>query len=310
MRLDKLPFLACPDLECRGVLKLDGEEDSEEIMEGWVVCGSCGETYPVLKGVLILVPNVWNYLARNFFFLKGICTKYGGLSSGMLKTIMTRLPFPLPKQVNYDESRQRAFEKESAFYLLSHYGGLNEAASPDEPLFRFLAEHQTKSPHDVLEGFLQKAPCSGIALEVGCNVGGFLKRLSSHYETVFGVDLNLEILILARKMLKPGNVEVLLALGESLPFADGSLGLTASVNVLDVVEKPERFLQEQIRVLNPNGQLLLTHSNYPSQEINNVLRDSLAMAKEQDPVCWIYRKGPRNYEIFYTHCLSAVKKRN
>ncbi|MBI4124810.1 MAG: methyltransferase domain-containing protein [Deltaproteobacteria bacterium] len=323
-----LKFLACPNPSCRGTLKLDAagslkssDKKSREIAEGFVACQTCREIYPILKGIVILVPDVWNYLSRNFLLIKGICAKYGGLAPQTLKTIMSRISLPLPKQVDYDVSRQRVFERESSFYRLSHYGDLWKGLSPKEPLFDFLQQQKGRSPHDVLETFLLNGTRKngGIAVEVGCNVGGFLKRIAPRYETLFGVDLNLEVLILAKKLLKGGPVELLLAQGEYLPFADQTLDLAASVNVIDLLEKPEEFLKEQTRPLKKGGKLLLAapyvfaqnlngRAKNPIQWVKNMLKGKILLEKEKDPVCWIYRKGPRQYEIFYTHCLSAVKR--
>lgn len=328
MQLGKLKFLVCPQASCRESLQFNRDlpwnacqKDSGEILEGFVCCERCGQTYPVLKGILFLVPDVWNYCSKHFLLIQGICEKYGGIFPAIQKELLARVPLPLPKQVPYDDLRKRAFEKESSFYRLSHYGGLGEALSKEEPLFDFLKQQEGISPHDILEGFLKETAGrkKEIALEVGCSVGGFLTRLAARYETVFGIDANFEVLILARKMVRKNNVELVLSQGEFLPFANRTVDLVASANVIDVVEKPEAFLQEQMRLLRKGGKLLLTtpygftqkhngHPASPKQWVQNVLSRQMALEKEEDPVCWIYRKDPRHYEIFYTHCLSAIKR--
>jgi uncharacterized protein YbaR (Trm112 family) len=50
-----LEILCCP--LCKGELELrDGEEEEGEIVSGTLVCGGCGEQYPVSDGIPNMLP--------------------------------------------------------------------------------------------------------------------------------------------------------------------------------------------------------------------------------------------------------------
>ncbi len=51
-----MEILACP--VCKGVLELrvDTEDDEEEVIEGSLVCRKCPETYPITDAIPNLLP--------------------------------------------------------------------------------------------------------------------------------------------------------------------------------------------------------------------------------------------------------------
>ncbi|MBC7109619.1 MAG: methytransferase partner Trm112 [Archaeoglobi archaeon] len=56
MKKKTLEILACP--ECKGELELRPEvEEGEEILEGELICKSCGERYIITEGIPDLRPK-------------------------------------------------------------------------------------------------------------------------------------------------------------------------------------------------------------------------------------------------------------
>jgi uncharacterized protein YbaR (Trm112 family) len=54
MKRTLLEVLACP--KCKGELKLEVEEEGEEIMRGSLYCQNCHHAYPIVDGIPNLMP--------------------------------------------------------------------------------------------------------------------------------------------------------------------------------------------------------------------------------------------------------------
>ncbi|MEB2773940.1 Trm112 family protein [Algoriphagus sp. D3-2-R+10] len=57
MKLETIEKLCCPfdkqDLELKTILT----DDRENIIEGWLTCGTCMRLYPIIKGIPIMNPD-------------------------------------------------------------------------------------------------------------------------------------------------------------------------------------------------------------------------------------------------------------
>jgi ubiquinone/menaquinone biosynthesis C-methylase UbiE len=94
------------------------------------------------------------------------------------------------------------------------------------------------------------------ALELGCGAGAGLVALSHSYRNVIGIDPSLSQLILARKFCDEnniGNVQLVQAYGQQLPFPDNSFSYATAQNVLEHVFDVEGVIAEVSRVLKPSG---------------------------------------------------------
>jgi len=88
-----------------------------------------------------------------------------------------------------------------------------------------------------------------LGLEVGVGTGRFASELGVQV----GVDPAIRCLELARRR----GIQVVQAVGEELPFRDGSFDLILVVVSLCFMEDPDRALSEVGRVLRPGGRLIL-----------------------------------------------------
>lgn len=98
-------------------------------------------------------------------------------------------------------------------------------------------------------------------LDIGCGVGAFVRRLREFSSRVCGVDVDAE-------WVAQGGQEVpnlALAVGENLPFADGSFDVVLLHEVLEHVTDDRRTLREAGRVLAPGGRVVVFCPNrlYP-----------------------------------------------
>jgi SAM-dependent methyltransferase len=94
-------------------------------------------------------------------------------------------------------------------------------------------------------------------LDVACGSGDLLAPLAESNSKVVGVDLDAEMLDLARaRSSSAGNVEIREMSAESLAFDDGSFDAVTCFSALPYLDQ-ERAISEIARVLRPGGRLVL-----------------------------------------------------
>lgn len=302
-----LSRLACPGPSpsrggrCQGRLGLASSsgpparfapEDPEELVEGAVRCERCRTVYPVLAGVLVLVPRPLDYLGHRFSSVTSWAGLHGGVSEEAARWLVEqRLPSYETRPLRDAPDTHVALHFEEAAELW---------AETDLPATfqAFLEESRDRGPYAVLEDMARRwpepegGPETGsdadpsprrLAVDAGCGVGGLTHRLAGHYRTVLGIDLSFTSVWLARSIVlhRPtphryrvlrqrdvfeertlpvtprSNVELLVADCSRLPLADGCADAVASANVLELVH-PRRPLEEAGRILRTGGLLLLT----------------------------------------------------
>lgn len=96
----------------------------------------------------------------------------------------------------------------------------------------------------------------GCLLDVGCGAGAFL-AVQSPDRPLAGVDISLEWLVVARRLLAAAGVEAHLAAAhaEALPLAAWSVGSAVALDVIEHVGDQVRTFAEIDRVLAPGGML-------------------------------------------------------
>lgn len=298
----RLKDLVCPTKAnkhlCQGGLKLkksiNSKGNSSEISEGILKCVKCKAEYPILLGIPILMENIKKYLRENYYYLTGLARLNGGMSQEMHSFLMSQILLDLkspkeklfPKQRRYNRNTASNFSRGISSYLINHYDNLMDIINKDDPLYDFFHKYAQKNPHSVLGEMASRyADGKGIAVEIGCGVGGLTTKLTKFYDFSYGVDTSLETLLLARRIIKQlpkglkkyclyqernkyyfrnikveggRNVEFICASGANLPFRDKSVDAVCSCNVIDIVKEPRHLLQEKIRILKRKGIFLIS----------------------------------------------------
>ncbi len=99
----------------------------------------------------------------------------------------------------------------------------------------------------------------GLVLDVGCGSGLFFQEVASQAEIVLGVDISHKLLLKAQKHAKVfGNVFVLQADADYLPFRNGLFDGVFAFTVLQNVPQPSETLLELKRVVRLSGRLVVT----------------------------------------------------
>ena len=102
-----------------------------------------------------------------------------------------------------------------------------------------------------------------IVLDVGCQCGALAVALSERGAAVTGIDVEENLLVGARLRAKGYGVSPVFvkAVGEALPFENGSFSLVTLIDVIEHVEEIEKSLAECVRVLAPGGVLIVQGPN-------------------------------------------------
>ena len=304
MKQEALRWLVCPGKvekrPCYGTLQIEQamshwDEDLQESLEALLRCDACNRTYPVVCGIPILMDELPQYLRRNYSFIVGCCRAQASLSDEMQAALLNYVLLDLksgeeelfPNASRYTRETQLDFLAEIGPYLCNHYDDLGSLAKPTDPLYEFLKGYSTRNPHAVLEGFANHYGNGGqgLAVDIGCHVGGFTALQAQRARFVYGIDVSFQNLLLASQIVKGRpkkldryrlyqegkryhwrdldaphcpNVEFVVAAGGNLPFKASSVDTVSSCNVVDIVEQPMKLVDEKLRVLKKGGLLLLS----------------------------------------------------
>lgn len=124
-------------------------------------------------------------------------------------------------------------------------------------------------------------------LEVGCGIGTDLVRFARGGAKVTGVDLSQTAIDLAQKNFAHNNlaaVDLRVANGEQLPFADATFDVVYGHGVLQYTADPARMIRECHRVLKPGGAAIFMVYNRVSwlNALSKVMK--VALEHEDAPV--------------------------
>ena len=221
-------------------------EDDDDLLEGILSCANenCRREYPVVDGIPVIVAAIRAWLSANPLQML--------LRDDLSPEIESLIGDTLGSGSAFDAVRQHV-----GIYAHDHYR-VGAAAS-----------------------LLDRVPLAGgPALDVGCATGGTTFRIASRLgQQTLGIDLNFAMLRVASSALRRGRVRyarrsvgLVYAREEvafdpparelvdfwccdaaALPFADGTFGVAASLNVLDCVPSPRDALRELARVVQPGG---------------------------------------------------------
>ncbi len=248
------------------VVRAESRHGDDDIDEGILVCGACRMEFPILDGIPILLNDLRTFIRDN------------------LSHLLTRTDVsPVLESVLADASGPgTVFEAARQFissYASDHYGDLDAAVAgpltgPAAP--GAVARHVAAG----FELFGGGASGAGLALDLGCSVGRSSFELTRRTSgLVLGLDLNIPMLRLARRVLTTGRVNyrerrvglvyddrdfpVALPSPERVdfwaanvleaPFRAARMGTVAAMNVIDCVPSPATFLHAVERLLAPGA---------------------------------------------------------
>ncbi len=252
------------------VLEPGAQATSNAIVSGVLRCrdAECGERFPIIAGVPILVPDVRGWLSENLPLVLA-----GDVEDAAVEAVITAALGP--------DSVHNITRAQQSRYAHDHYGDLFEGA-PDgaEP-------PPGRARHCLTEALRHLGVGRGPRLDIGCAAGGTSFDLAASYEApVLGVDLSWPLLRIGRGILDRGllryplrhsgdayerretyhfppeadRVDFWIADAQALPFAANTFRLVVALNVLDCVPDPARLVAEISRVTRPGGDVAFATS--------------------------------------------------
>jgi SAM-dependent methyltransferase len=148
----------------------------------------------------------------------------------------------------------------------------------------FLCAGERAGVHALHKELVGKA--RGFTVEIGSGTGLNLPHYPAELDELFLVEPDLPMRSRLEKRLSDTSrrAQLVDAPAERLPFADQSVDTVVSTFVLCTVDAPELALQEIVRVLRPDGQLLF---------LEHVRSDSPRLASWQDRLAEPWRRFAR-----------------
>jgi SAM-dependent methyltransferase len=104
----------------------------------------------------------------------------------------------------------------------------------------------------------------GRTLDVASGIGKLVNHLYTNGTETWGLDPSAEMLGLSRWVYPRDSLILLRGIGESLPFLDGTFDRVVCQGSLDHFVDPSAFMKEAVRVLKPDGRLVIALANYES----------------------------------------------
>lgn len=124
------------------------------------------------------------------------------------------------------------------------------------PVVRWIETRRVKTAI----GLLAPRPGDRV-LEVGCGAGNILERMPAGW--LAGIDLSARLLGRTRQRLQQQSPALARADAERLPFRSASFDRVLCSEVLEHVLHPSEVLEEMLRVVKPDGRVVITVPNEP-----------------------------------------------
>ncbi len=153
----------------------------------------------------------------------------------------------------------------------------------DHPIALLRAENAVRVPWIISQIGKQKR-----VLDIGCGAGILTNALSKAGHEVFGIDLSMQSIEVAKKHDVTKKVVYSQANGYSLPYPDKMFEVVCAMDLLEHVEEPALVISEASRVLKKEG-LFFFHT------FNRNFLSYLFVIKGVD---WFVPNAPKNMHIY------------
>lgn len=302
--------------------------EAEDVTSGVLRCENCGQAYPIIAGVPILMPDLAGWLAANLHLVL-----QADISGAAAEAVVGALAGP--------DSAFNLVRQQQSTYGHSHYGDL-EAAGETEAVAGGVVS--------LLDAGLAGTEIGpGPVLDMGCAVGGATFALAERAAgPVLGIDVNWPLLKIASHASRSGEVRYPLRISGldyerrsgrltgrarekadfwiadalALPFAAGTFAQTVSLNVLDCVPDPASMIGELARTLATEGRFLLctpldwaSHATPPhlwiadAEAVIKILEKSGLLTDQQTQAEWRLRLHHRSSMTYKVTFFSGVLRR-
>ncbi len=294
MNAELLDLLCCAAPDCGGRLAV---ADRDGLV---LACRRCPARYPVLADVPIVVPSPVAYLAS--------------YRDAVLATL-----------ADAGRATRRAVEVVHAF---ADAGGATEPlAFGDDWVAREDARPAPATDDVAITAWLARAPDTqahlaalvparaAIVVELGCGASGLAAALAAPDRHVVAADLSLRAVVRTigprrRRALSGAVVDA-----EALPLRPRSIDALVAANLIDLLERPDRFLAATAAALTARGAAILATpepalgTDDDATFAHAVIAAGLTVDDYQRGVPWLRGHSPRHYQLYFTDVAVAIKRR-
>lgn len=217
-----LSIWRCP--HCRGGLSSEATR---------IDCGSCGASFEVVGGIPDLrVPGQsWIDFSEDLAFARELASRPHPTTADLVRAVFASREDWDDQRINLrtDQILEGAQRLQSDLH-----GWLKDVARPNE-----------------------------VFLDLGCGAGSLIAAAAARGCKGIGVDVSMTWLVVAKQLIADAGVEPVLAaaLGESLPLGDEAVDAVISLDVIEHVSHPSRYLSEIHRVTRRQGRVALSTPN-------------------------------------------------
>lgn len=158
--------------------------------------------------------------------------------------------------------------------VIRHHWDWRASTFDDATEHGLASEEQRKAWLDLLSRLAGRAPRR--VLDVGCGTGFLAFRFAELGHTVTGIDLSPQMIERARRKAEQEGrqIDFRVCDAAALDSADGTYDLVVARHVIWNLPSPERGVAEWLRVLRPEGRLVLIEGKWADNE-------ALALANER-----------------------------
>lgn len=330
---------------CRGKLEILSAEGDPDIEYGSLQCRQCRAGFPVVAGVAILVPEVDEYF---FHHAKGIAKTVpeeripGAFRDAFLEHRDEVLQQSGEEHIEEDLESGRV----NALYLMTHYLGVGggdpwwkSTPSSESPwVTEWIEKYWDQGPLTRVSGWLVDQPGESRSIvELGCGVGGLLRRIASHHPGYLGVDSSFHSIRIARhlnlgasmneelripgdlfhgNLYRPlgvaprnlvretaGDFDFVAGVLEALPLADASFDGSVCLNAIDMLDEPKILPEAQARIVRSGGFAIQCAPYIWHERVSRGLRGRApkGIQDSKAAVEWLYRKAGFEIEKSEAH---------
>mgnify|MGYP001595747332 CR=1 FL=1 len=323
MFLNTLTHLQCP--ACAGELACTSTE--QEIQTGSVCCNhaKCGLSFPILAGVLILVPDVRAYLIEH---VKGISRQ---VEDREIPKEHRAAFVRAKKQISVEHIEEDLeSERVTSLYLMNSYLRAAEVVSPSPAIQEWVHKYWDHGPFEKIKIQLKKRDEPSSLVELGCGVGGLLEALKEcRLKSYLGLDSSFASIVLARHFAFGAPLKGVLRTPDDLldgpvsrafkpvapkpnpsiafdfvvcdlsdpPLKTGKWEAVAALNVIDMLPEPSALPQLQYDLLKKGGFAIQSSPYIWHQETALELREGVPpkIKDSAGAVEWLYQQ--RGFKI-------------
>ncbi len=294
----------CACQSCSGPLELDTPIETRDgvVLTGEVHCPHCELHWPILAGVVLLLPEPGEYLGRYRESVLATLAEFGEASApavALVERYATRSVEPAHYQDDWTESEAAGALEAMALH------------SPDRGkahlLFaQFLEQCKSEGLEEQLLSMMGTGHYQRI-VEVGPGAGLLSQALSERCEELLLVDRSLRSVLMARQRAQSGTAKICGLVGDvcQLELASECCDRVVAANVVDIIEEPAEFLQSMARWLRSSGKALLSTpdpglgSDEDTRLVDMLSALEFDIEEVRDAIPWLRTHSTRNSQVYW-----------